>query len=353
MSYEATEFFPKRTPGFEFHQPRGPVQCRVVRADLVGLGAFGARGIYHSGILFSTADAEWALELTISNLASLVPRVVAGRVEVDNLVQLNYYPPLDAHLWRSYWTVTSDLVCTISPAEYAATMRHVTDRIGPEFPRYVPFQFSDKPDLALDGSTGIQTTTVQTVQNTCDKLPMRIFEYLRSAHGVEIAPFPVTRIFLQTAEPARPVAPTDPGLLAYAAEAQQLIGPLTALSNKDYMGAIKLIVGFSANPAHVGAFRYFFSLGFDPPHTQSYYVAPAHDTSISISDVYVDLGPASRYAESTGAAFAAIDDWSPVAETAGMHWAALPSPYPDLVLHNGRSNPAVGRDSQPVQRWGQ
>ncbi len=349
MTYQATEFYPNRPAGLALYEPTGPVECRVVRADLVGAAAFGARGIFHAGLLFSTPEAEWAIELTIPSFGELVPTVQDGKVVANNRMSLNYYRPLDAHLWRPYWTLTSDLVCTITPHQYRGAMKHVTDVIGPQFPYYVLATIAYKPNLRFEGQTGVQTTTVQDQDNTCDKLPLRIFEYLHSAHGVRIAPFPVTRIFVQITDRARKVAPDDPGLLAYARELDSITGALADLGNKNYVGALKVIAGFIAGDK-VAPFRYFLGLDLEPPYAQSYYLVPSYDSSISISDVMLDLGPPQHFAEASGAAFSAIDDWSSLAETAGAVETTTPLPFSELVLEDGRSNPSVGRDSMPVQR---
>jgi hypothetical protein len=346
MSYTSTTFYPTAPPGFEFHRPSGPVECRVVRADLVGIAALGARGIFHAGLLFSTPSAEWAIELTIPSFGTLVPKIVDGAVEVDNFVVLGYYPPLDAHLWRSYWTHTSKTVCTISPAQYAGLMKHVVARIGPQSPRYVLFNTMGKPNLVLDGDVEVQTDYTYTADNTCDKLPMRCFEYLRSAHGVSIGAFPITRVALQSLTPPRKVDSTDPGLLAYAREVGGFVDAFTKLASKHYLGAVELLLTLST--AHIGAFRYVLSLDFDT-NEQSYYMLPLEDTSLSISDVYMDLGrhAGDHYAEATGAAFAAVDDWDGLTEQVVDQ--PVSRPYADFLLTDGTVNPCVGRDSATAQ----
>lgn len=344
MTYQSVEFFPKRPPGFAFHKPDGPVECRVVRADLVGLAAFGARGIFHTGLLFSTPQAKWAIELTIQNFAELIPTIVNGSVQANSLVKLGYYPPADVAKWLSYWTVTSDVICTITPEQYSATMKQVTDVIGPQFPYYSIFGITSKPNLRLAGQTGIKTTQLQTQPNTCDRLVEHVFQYLHGSHGVECRPFPITRAYVQIVGQARKVDRQDPGLLAYARELDNLVGALAKLGNKNYIAAAEML--FDASQNAVQPFRYFFSLELDAPYTAGFYVVPSEDTSVTITDVLVDLGRARHYAEATGAAFSAIDDWSAI-EVGGV---AITDPYSELLLPDGRTNPAVGRDSLPAQR---
>lgn len=288
MSYISTPIFYRKPLGVPMYKPTESVDCFVVRADLFGKHAFGQRGVYHTGMLFKTRDKEWALELVLNDFSTLLPRIVNGKAVNDNFMTLGYYPPLDAHLWRSYWTVTSARVCTLTPIQYEALVHWILSDFGPAFPRYVPFGITGKPVAVVGVESERQTDRVYTIQNTCDKLGMRSFEWLASYQGVKVEPFPVTRLALQTALAPVRVAPTDPGLLAYAREIESFRGDFAALSNKDYGGLIKLMVDLKT--AKVGPFQYTLSL--DPvTFEQSFYELSPNDLTVSISDVLVRVNP--------------------------------------------------------------
>jgi len=286
--YSVPIFIHGRATGVPTYQPTGPVDCYVVRAALFGSPQLGARGIYHSGILCVGDSKEWAFELTLDDFSNLIPVVVGGAVELNNQITLGYYPPIDAHMWRPYWTVKSHHVCRLTPAQHGAMVGYIVGTYGPQFPRYVPFGIADKPTMDFwpaDPLVEDQRTRVYTVDNTCDKLGMRVFEWLHSNLQVAITPFPVTRAVLQT--PARPqlVAPNDPGLVAHARAMQTLRAEYGAIKRHDYVALLRLL--WASKPSPV--FRYVLSLDA-VTGAQSYYLLPTHDVSTIIEDVWIRVG---------------------------------------------------------------
>jgi hypothetical protein len=285
MSYSSIPFFHKVPLGVQMYRPSGPVECRVVRADLFGAKVAGHDGVYHSGILFQADGREWAFELVLDDYSSLVPDIVNGRVTNSNFVTLGYYPPLDAHLWRSYWSYTSPLTCTITAAQYAGLVHYVLTGFGPTFLTYDIFGVQAKPVVTQNGRRERQTDRIYTVDNICDKLPMRCFMHVAGV-GVRVAPFPIMRSVLQSPEPPVRLAADDPGLLAYAREMQRYKRAFGMLAAKDLLGVFSLFA--SIKLAQIGAFRYVLSL--DPKtFEQSYYLLPTDDVTLSLTDVFLHL----------------------------------------------------------------
>jgi hypothetical protein len=289
MSYMSEPIFHRTSKSVPMYEPTASVDCYVVRAALFGIEELGKRGIYHSGILFNSIGRQWAFELILSDFGNLIPRIVNEAVEVDNFITIGYYPPLDAHLWRSYWTETSARVCTIEPMQYKALVEYILQDFGPRFPRYVPFGIYGKPMVNLLGSsTEIQTSNVYTVDNTCDKLPMHCFQWLSSAYSVLVAPFPVTRIALQTPTPPKRMSPTSSELLAYAQELDAFKSEFSLISHRNYLALPAL--WYSLKHAKSGPFRY--ALSIDPVTSeQSYYQLPKDDVTVAITDVFLRVMP--------------------------------------------------------------
>jgi hypothetical protein len=293
MTYYSVPIFHGSPTGAATYRPVGPVDCYVVRATLFGVRALGARGIYHSGILCVGDSREWAFELTLDDFANLIPTIVGGRVVVNNEMTLGFYPPIDAHMWRPYWTEKSQRVCRLSPEQHDAMVAYMLGDFGPKFPRYTLFGITGKPALLLGGDARTERTScgVYTVDNTCDKLGMRVFEWVHGAFPeVAIAPYPVTRAVLQTPTAPTAVAPDDPGLVAYARSLQAMRAEFAAVKRNDYAALLALLRSIRSA---VPPFKYVLSLDANT-FAQSYYVLPLDDVSFVVEDVWVQVGTAGR-----------------------------------------------------------
>jgi hypothetical protein len=288
MPYTAKKIFTRKMPVVQpMYVPTGNVQLYVVRSPLFGNEVASAVGVYHSGILCVADNKQWALELTLDDFSRLVPTVRNDTIHMDNWITLGYYPPEDAHLWRSYWSYTSPLTATISSTEYMAFIKWIVTVYGPTWPLYVPLGITSKPSATLSANRETLNDVVYTVDNTCDKLGMRAFQWLHDTMNVEIAPFPVQRLETQTWRAPTIVMDDDPGLVRASLEMRSIVQQVINKTGRAMTSSMLMQIA-SENPK----IFHRYQLSLDPvTYKQHYYLLPPNDVSLSVTDVFVDLGP--------------------------------------------------------------
>ncbi len=341
MSYQSIPFFYRGPLGTPMYHPKGPVECFVVRANLFGSDLLGRRGAYHSGILFRADDREWAFELVLSDFAALVPDIVNGHVSAEPFITLGYYAPLDAHLWRSYWSYTSARVCTLSPAQYEATVSQILTVIAPTYDKYVVFGIAAVPTVRRNGRHEQQTDLNYTEDAVCDKLPKHTFEFL-AKKGIRCGPFPIMRSVLQTPTPPVKLATDDPGLLAYAREMQRLKRVFAEIKGQDLHAVIDIYMAFKTD--RIAPFRYVMSI--EPTtHAVSYYLLPSNDVAVSVTDVSFHVNESAApvghrgHGAQAGHSGAHLDSAAPIPALSAAIVATTLDPMDYLTNSRGATRP--------------
>jgi hypothetical protein len=277
---------------FSIHKPTTPVTLYTSRTNLFGVKSLGDYGLYHSGLLFKTSDATWVIDLAIEgNFANILPYLDDQKksVKIDNLIILEYYSPETKQKWGSYWNDIGDPVCTISPSQYEKLIDTILKNIGPKYNKYLLFSITAKPYYTIEDNQDKIISTIFASDNTCDKLPMRCYEWLNQEYGIEIKPFAITRLALTTPQDPIPINDMkDPGLVKYTQEIQQYVGILSSLHNKDVNGLIKIYREIMAQKNDFNYFEYVLALN-NTTNTQQWYKLPTRDVSISAEDMYFKL----------------------------------------------------------------
>jgi hypothetical protein len=256
-----------------------------------GAKAFGDYGLYHSGLFFRTSDATWVIDLAIeggfANLISSIDK--SGEVTMTNPIILEYYSPESKQNWGSYWNDIGDPVCTISPSQYEKLIDTILNSIGPEYNKYLLFGITSKPYYTIEDNQDKIVSTIFASDNTCDKLPMRCYEWLHQEYGTEIKPFAITRLALTTPQDPVPINNMkDPGLVNYTKKTQDLVGILARISSKDINGVITIYKELMAQKDGFHYFEYVYALN-NKTNAPQWYKLPTRDVSISAEDMYFEL----------------------------------------------------------------
>lgn len=275
---------------FKIHKPTSEVTLYTCRTNLFGVKAFGDYGLYHSGLLFKTSDATWVIDLAIAgSFARLIPFLKNQEVTIDNPIILEYYSPETMAKWGPYWNDKGNPVCTISPSQYEKLIDTILNNIGPKYDKYVLFSVTAKPYYTIEDNEDKVVSTIFASDNTCDKLPMRCYEWLHQEYGTEIKPFTITRLALTTPQDPIPINNMkDPGLVKYTQEIQQFVNILSSIHTKDVQQAIKIFQEIMAQKNDFNYFEYVLALN-NTTNTQQWYKLPTRDVSISAEDMYFKL----------------------------------------------------------------
>lgn len=280
----------KAVTPLNIHKPTTPVTLYTSRTNLFGVKAFGNYGLYHSGLFFKTSDATWVIDLAIEGgFANLIPSVKNGEVIMTNPIILEYYSPESKQKWGPYWSDIGNPVCTISPSQYEKLIDTILNNIGPKYPKYLLFGISAKPYYTIEDDQDKIVSTIYASDNTCDKLPMRCYEWLNEEYGTEIKPFAITRLTLTTPQDPVPINNMkDPGLVNYANKMQYLIQIFGKISNKDPAGIYNILTELMKTEGGFDYFEYVYALN-NKTDAPQWYKLPTRDVSISAEDMYFKL----------------------------------------------------------------
>jgi len=271
-------------------KPDGPVDLYVCRTDVFGSKLLGDRGLYHSGLLFEYGNTSWVIDLSIKgSMAALIPQLTNdGKVIVDNPIVLEYYSPESANSWQPYWDNKGTKICTISSSLYNKLIDYILNTFAPFYNRYIPFGITNKPFYYISGNEDKIDSTIYAIDNTCDKLPMRCFEWLQKEHGVTSLPFPVTRLVLSVDEKPIPITNMkDTGLVAYTKMMQNYVQAFEKIHRKDPSSFIN-IIDLLTRTEETNILEYVLSLD-NVTQKPQWYKLPNTDVSISAEDMYFKL----------------------------------------------------------------
>lgn len=288
MSYNAVTIFPS---GDQTIVPKSDsdVDLYVVRSNLFGSRILGNRGLYHTGLMFQSQNSAWVIDLAINNnFSSLIPYLNdEGEVSTDNSIIIEYYSPDTQESWKSYWKYKSSKICTLSPQLYDKLIDYILKELAPKYDRYILFSISNKPLYNISGKQDIMVSEMYSADNTCDKLPMRCFEWLQKNHNVKIQSFPITRIVLSVDQNPIPITDMkDPGLVEYTRKIQNYKEIFSKIHSKDPSSMISLYEQHKLmNNDYFNILEYVLSLD-NKTYKPQWYKLPTNDVSISAEDMY-------------------------------------------------------------------
>ena len=287
MSHGEVIIFPSTT-NTDIFKPNEYVNLYVCRTNVFGSKVLGDRGLFHSGLLFESGENTWVIDLSIKgNMGGLIPYINNGDVTLDNYTVLEYYSPATKNTWEKYWSNKGKKICSISPSLYKKLIDYILREIGPRYNRYALFSISSKPFYTIRGNKASSTSTIYTSDNTCDKLPMRCFEWLQKEHGVRSEVFPITLILLSIDQkPTLITNMNDNGLVKYTTTIRKyinLFNDFNKIHSKDVDGLYSSITNLQQSDVNI--LEYVVSLNNDTEKVE-WYKLPVNDVSISATDVY-------------------------------------------------------------------
>jgi hypothetical protein len=264
------------------------VDLYVYRTNVFGSKALGDRGLYHSGLLFESGSKSWVIDLSIyKDMGTLIPNIINDTVVPNNINVLEYYSPEDKSKWSSYWNIKSEKICTISPKIYIKLLSYILDDFAKIYKYYVLLSISNKPLYIIKNNKGTTVSIEYTDDNTCDKLPMRCFEWLNKKYNISIKPFPITRLVMGIDSlPVKITNMKDPGLLSYVMSLHKYIDIMEAINKKDYSTVFTILQRLNDNKFNI--LEYTQSIDPDTKE-QFFYKLPSTDVSLSAIDLYYKI----------------------------------------------------------------
>lgn len=298
MSYNPLIIFPPNEKSIIVKKDV-PVDLYVVRTNLFGSEILGNRGLYHAGLLFESENISWVIDLSIEgNMGAMIPYLTNdGEVEVNNPIVLEYYSPETIDSWRDYWNIKSDKICTISPYVYDKLLDYIMKTLGPKYDRYIPFSITNKPFYTVNGEQDKIVSIIYASDNTCDKFPMRCFEWLHKNHSIDIKPFPITHMVLTVNQKPIPITDMkDPGLVSYTKKMQNYIESFKKINSKDPASLIDIYKYYSSKKEDndINTLEYVLSLD-NLTQKPQWYKLPIDDVAISVQDMYFKIINKSNY----------------------------------------------------------
>lgn len=289
MNYQPTIIFPTNSQP-TISKTDKDVDLYVVRTDVFGSKLLGDRGLYHSGLMFRSKSTSWVIDLSIKgSMVSIIPYITKdGEVAVDNPIIIEYYSPETEQLWQSYWTNKGSKICTLSPQLYNKLLDYMLKELAPAYDKYIPFSISNKPFYSISGKQDTIVSEIYASDNTCDKLPMRCFEWLQDNHGIDCKPFPVTRMVLSVDQKPIPIKNLkDPGLIDYTDKIQKYVQIFSKIHRKDPSSMVDLY-DLLSKQQNLNILEYILALD-NATHKPQWYKLPTRDVSISAEDMYFQL----------------------------------------------------------------
>jgi hypothetical protein len=279
--YPTTTIFDgERIEGVEMYAPSAAVECYVVRAPLFGSPMAVKRGLYHVGILFCSGDKKWVVSLECQDFRKLVPRISDNALVMDNLVRIVYYDPAGATAWLPYWTLTSELLCTITSGVYQDALTWILDEFAPNNAYYVLLGITSKP-VCYGPNQEVQKVKVYTESNNCFDLVLRYFQRLSDAHTT-VRPVPYMRGVLQIQGAPVEVGSKDPGFVKYVRDLQRKYA---------FMSSSSYAVSKSAQLAVIYEMQsstYARSVDIESS-VQKFWRIPQDDVTVSVEDTFADF----------------------------------------------------------------